>query len=62
MMNGENMSDKSFLFFDMDGTLIAPKQEEFHKSAIDGIQQAMKNGHHCFYLYRQKLSYGSRIL
>ena len=42
------MSDKKFLFFDMDGTLIAPKTRRIPQSAIDGIQQAMKNGHHCF--------------
>lgn len=42
------MSEKRFLFFDMDGTLIAPKTRRIPQSAIDGIHQAMKNGHQCF--------------
>ena len=29
------MSDKKFLFFDMDGTLIAPKTRKIPQSAID---------------------------
>lgn len=42
------MSKEKYLFFDMDGTLISPTTRQVPKSTIDGIQQAMKNGHHCF--------------
>ena len=41
------MSEK-YLFFDMDGTLISRKERKIPQSAIDGIHQAMDNGHHCF--------------
>ncbi len=41
------MSEK-YLFFDMDGTLISRKYRKIPQSAIDGITQAMKNGHRCF--------------
>ncbi len=39
---------EKYLFFDMDGTLISRKERRIPQSAIEGIQQAMENGHHCF--------------
>lgn len=42
------MSNQKFLFFDMDGTLISPKTRTIPQSAINGIKQAMANGHRCF--------------
>lgn len=42
------MNREKYLFFDMDGTLISPTTHKIPDSAVDGIQQAMKNGHRCF--------------
>lgn len=42
------MSKQKFLFFDMDGTLISPTTRKIPQSTIDGIKQAMANGHRCF--------------
>jgi Cof subfamily protein (haloacid dehalogenase superfamily) len=41
------MNDK-YLFFDMDGTLIAPSTHHLLPSSIEAIQNAMNNGCHVF--------------
>lgn len=42
------MPEEKYLFFDMDGTLISPITHKIPDSAVQGIRQAMKNGHRCF--------------